>query len=89
MEDWRADEMRRRDQAEYHVGKVVPGSGRLGTPRKMDTMMSVRIPGEVMGFLNNACKLRDMTLTEYMLHAAERLAREEHVIRSADIQTKD
>ena len=64
-------EIREQARAEFGAGKVIPGSGRRGTPRRMAQMVSVRLDGELVGKLRIVARERDVTLSELLREGAE------------------
>jgi hypothetical protein len=54
--------------------EVVPGSGRLGEPRRLDAVFGVRLTGEQMRDMLPAAELAGMPLSAFMRDAGLRLA---------------
>ena len=67
----RDEELRQQAKAEVGAGKVVPGSGRRGKPRRMAQMVSVRLDGEMIGMLRAVAKERNVTLSDLLREGAE------------------
>jgi hypothetical protein len=65
------EEIRQQAKAEVGAGKVVPGSGRRGKPRRMAQMVSVRLDGELIGKLRVVAKERNVTLSDLLREGAE------------------
>lgn len=65
------EEIRQQAKAEVGAGKVVPGSGRRGTPRRMAQMVSVRLDGELIGKLRIVARERNATLSDLLREGAE------------------
>jgi hypothetical protein len=65
------EEIRQQAKAEVGAGKVVPGSGRRGKPRRMAQMVSVRLDGELIGILRAVAKERNVTLSDLLREGAE------------------
>lgn len=65
------EEIRQAAKAEVGAGRVVPGSGTRGKPRRMAQMVSVRLDGELVGKLRIVAKERNVTLSELLREGAE------------------
>jgi hypothetical protein len=65
------EEIRQQAKAEVGAGKVVPGSGRRGKPRRMAQMVSVRLDGKLIGKLRMVAKERNVTLSDLLREDAE------------------
>lgn len=78
MSEERRGEIARREEAQAHAGKVVPGSGKRGTPRRMAQMVSVRLDGALVGSLRAIAEQRGLTLSDLLREGAE------SVVRNAD-----
>ena len=70
-EEQHENEEIRQEKAEAGAGKVVPGSGRRGKPRRMAQMVSVRLDGELIGELRIVAKERNATLSDLLREGAE------------------
>jgi hypothetical protein len=77
-EEQRENEEIRQEKLEAGVGKVVPGAGKRGTPRRMDQMVSVRLDGELISRLKVVARQRGLTLSELVREGAELVARESY-----------
>lgn len=66
----------RQEKLEAGVGKIVPGAGRRGTPRRMDQMVSVRLDGELIARLKTVARRRRLTLSELVREGAELIVEE-------------
>ncbi len=75
----------RQEKAEDGAGKVVPGSGRRGKPRRMAQMISVRLDGELIGKLRIVAKERNATLSDLLREGAELIVQDAYA--SAQAQT--
>ncbi len=64
------EEIRRRAKAEASAGKVVPGSGRRGKPKRMAQMVSVRLDGELVSRLRLVAKQRGVSLSDLLRDGA-------------------
>jgi hypothetical protein len=78
-EEQRANEETRQAKTEAGAGKVVPGSGRRGKPRRMAQMVSVRLDGELIGKLRIVAKERNATLSDLLREGAELIAEDAYV----------
>jgi hypothetical protein len=72
------EEIRRQAKAEVGAGKVVPGSGRRGKPRRMAQMVSMRLDGELFGKLRVVAKERNVTLSDLLREGAELIIEDEY-----------
>ncbi len=72
------EEIRRQAKAEVGAGKVVPGSGRRGKPRRMAQMVSVRLDGELVGKLRIVAKERNVTLSDLLREGAELIVEDKY-----------
>jgi len=77
-EEQRENEEIRKEKIEAGVGKIVPGAGRRGTPRRMDQMVSVRLDGELIARLKSVARRRGLTLSELVREGAELIVEEEY-----------
>ena len=77
-EEQRENEEIRQEKIEAGVGKIVPGAGRRGTPRRMAQMVSVRLDGELIGKLRTVAKQRGVTLSDLLREGAEIVAEGEY-----------
>lgn len=75
-EEQREAEEIRQEKIEAGVGKIIPGAGRRGTPRRMDQMVSVRLDGNLIARLKTVARRRGVTLSELVREGAELVARE-------------
>ena len=75
-EERRENEEIRQEKLEAGAGKIVPGSGRRGTPRRMAQMVSVRLDGELVGQLRVVARERNVTLSELLREGAELIVRD-------------
>ena len=66
----------RQEKLEAGVGKIIPGAGRRGTPRRMDQIVSVRLDGDLIARLKTVARRRGLTLSELVREGAELVARE-------------
>ena len=73
-EEQHVEEMRQEAKAEAGAGKIVPGSGRRGKPRRMAQMVSVRLDGELIGKLRLVARERNATLSDLLREGAELIA---------------
>jgi hypothetical protein len=72
------EEIREQAKAEVGAGKVVPGSGRRGKPRRMAQMVSVRLDGELVGKLRIVAKERNVTFSDLLREGAELIVDDEY-----------
>jgi hypothetical protein len=72
------EEIRQQAKAEVGAGKVVPGSGRRGKPRRMAQMVSVRLDGELIGGLRLIARERNVTLSDLLREGAELILEDAH-----------
>lgn len=72
-EEQRENEEVRREKIRAGAGKVVPGSGRRGTPRRMAQMVSVRLDGELISKLRVVARERNATLSDLLREGAEQV----------------
>ena len=70
-EEQREAEAIRQEKLEAGVGKIIPGAGKRGTPRRMDQMVSVRLDGELIGKLRIVARERNATLSDLLREGAE------------------
>src|SRR5215210_8908395 len=77
-EEQRENEEIRQAKIEAGAGKVVPGSGRRGKPRRMAQMVSVRLDGELVGKLRVIAKERNVTLSDLLREGAELIVEDEY-----------
>jgi len=70
-DDRRADEMRRREQAQAHRGEVVEGSGSAIDPRSVPQMMSVRLDAILAAQLREVAESRGTSLSDVLREAAQ------------------
>ena len=77
-EEQREDEEIRQEKIEAGVGKIVPGAGRRGTPRRMDQMVSVRLDGNLIAKLKTVARRRGLTLSELVREGAELIVVDEY-----------
>jgi hypothetical protein len=77
-EEQREEEIRRQAKAEVGAGKVIPGSGRRGKPRRMAQMVSVRLDGELIGKLRVVARERNVTLSDLLREGAELIVEDEY-----------
>ena len=77
-EEQHDEEIRQQAKAEAGAGKVVPGSGRRGKPRRMAQMVSVRLDGELIGKLRLVAKERNVTLSDLLREGAELIVEDEY-----------
>jgi len=73
------EEIRQAAKAEVGAGRVVPGSGTRGKPRRMAQMVSVRLDGELVGKLRIVAKERNVTLSELLREGAELIVEDANV----------
>jgi hypothetical protein len=78
-EEQRDEEIRQQAKAEVGAGKVVPGSGRRGKPRRMAQMVSVRLDGELIGKLRIVARERNTTLSDLLREGAELIVEDQYV----------
>jgi len=78
-EEQRENEEIRQEKAEAGAGKVVPGSGRRGKPRRMAQMVSVRLDGELIGKLRIVAEQRNATLSDLLREGAELIVEDAYV----------
>lgn len=72
------EEIREQAKAEVGAGKVVPGSGRRGKPRRMAQMVSVRLDGELIGRLRVVAKKHNVTLSDLLREGAKLIVDDEY-----------
>jgi predicted transcriptional regulator len=72
------EEIREQAKAEVGAGRVVPGSGRRGKPRRMAQMVSVRLDGELVGKLRIVAKERNVTFSDLLREGAELIVDDEY-----------
>jgi predicted DNA-binding protein len=77
-EEQREAEEIRQEKIEAGVGKIVPGAGRRGTPRRMDQMVSVRLSGDLIARLKIVARQRGTTLSELVREGAELIVEDEY-----------
>lgn len=70
-EDWRDEEIRMREEAQAHAGEVIEGAGSRGTPRRMASMVSVRLSGNLIRRLRTLAMQRGVTLSDLLREGAE------------------
>ena len=78
-EEWRESEQINQEKLAAGAGKVIPGSGRRGTPRRMAQMASVRLDGELIGKLRVVAKERNTTLSDLLREGAELIVEDAYV----------
>lgn len=71
MNERRASEIARREQAQAHAGQIVTGSGERGEPRRMPRMVSVRLDGELLRQLRIVAQQRHTTVSDLLREGAE------------------
>ena len=76
MSEQRASEKARREEAQAHAGVIVAGSGKLGKPRRMPRMVSVRLDGELVAELRAVARQRNTTISELLREGAEIIVRD-------------
>ena len=72
----RDSEAARRERAQTHAGKVVPGSGKRGKPRRMAQMVSVRLDGELVSRLRTIAHQRGVTVSDLLREGAEQVVQD-------------
>ena len=72
----RDGEAARREKAQAHAGKVVPGSGKRGKPRRMAQMVSVRLDGELISRLRTIAHQRGVTVSDLLREGAEQVVQD-------------
>jgi hypothetical protein len=72
------EEIREQAKAEVGAGRVIPGSGTRGKPRRMAQMVSVRLDGELVGKLRVVAKERNLTLSDLLRYGAEEVVQKAH-----------
>jgi predicted transcriptional regulator len=77
-EELHDEEIRQQAKAEAGAGKVVPGSGRRGKPRRMAQMVSVRLDGELIGKLRIVARKRNVTLSDLLREGAVLIVKDEY-----------
>lgn len=77
-EDWRAEEIRTREEAQAHAGEVVEGAGSRGTPRRMPQMVSVRLNGSLIRSLRTLARQRGVTVSDLLREGAELVLEGQH-----------
>ncbi len=78
------EEIRRQAKAEVGAGRVVPGSGRRGKPRRMAQMVSVRLNGELIGELRLVARERNVTLSDLLREGAELIVKDAYANAQPD-----
>jgi uncharacterized protein (DUF4415 family) len=71
MNEQRAREITRREEAQAHAGQIVAGSGERGKPRRMPRMVSVRLDGELLRQLRIVAQQRNTTVSNLLREGAE------------------
>lgn len=71
MNEQRASEITRREEAQAHAGQIVAGSGERGKPRRMPRMVSVRLDGELLRQLRIVAQQRNTTVSDLLREGAE------------------
>jgi len=82
------EEIRQQAKAEVGAGKVVPGSGRRGKPRRMAQMVSVRLDGDLIGKLRVVAKERNVTLSDLLREGAELIVEDEYASARPQVDFK-
>ena len=77
-EEQREAEEIRQEKLEAGVGKIIPGAGKRGTPRRMDQMVSVRLSGDLIAMLKTVARRRGLTLSELVREGAELIVKDEY-----------
>lgn len=77
-EEQRENEEIRQEKIEAGVGKIVPGAGRRGTPRRMSQMVSVRLDGELINGLKVVARQRGLTLSDLLREGAELIVQDSY-----------
>lgn len=71
MNEQRASEITRREEAQAHAGQIVAGSGERGKPRRMPRMVSARLDGELLRQLRIVAQQRNTTVSDLLREGAE------------------
>jgi uncharacterized protein (DUF4415 family) len=78
VNEQRASEIARREEAQAHAGEVVAGSGKLGMPRRMSRMVSVRLDADLISELRIVCERRGVSLSDVLRDGARLIVQREH-----------